>query len=294
MGMGISGCIQRTEKLINETKTVERITPANRLVYFSPLKNNYEYYFKDGFQGWNKLSSTSEPYIGKLIYPQNLPEPDLGGLTGNQVLVIKNKRTLSKMQVGLDISDILQNNSKLRWETWFVYKNYTPSRDYGCKGKSQSEGDEARYEGCIWVDKISKNDWAFEQIKSIGNITFTIKTNKRIYAIDWLNYDTDFRRKWTFLNNVNKYQELENPIQELCFNAAYKYDWVYARLDIDLIKNEYLEFQCMERIWNLKGLSPYLTEETKDQLVSYGIESSVYNADSDTYLYIDSTCISGE
>jgi hypothetical protein len=55
------------------------------------------------------------------------------------------------------------------------------------------------------------------------------------------------------------FQWLPDGAQNLVFNESPdKLNWMYFRLTVDRHRREYVEFQCMEKIWDMRGISPTL------------------------------------
>lgn len=240
----------------NELKDI-----SNKKIYFNPLRDIYaKDYFDNGILGWIDIGNANVS-ISKMPKPMNRPEKGVGGISGNFVLNINKSGTILENNVVKNI-ELNRFHNKIRWETWFVYKTYNI--------------------------EILSGSIAF------GSIIFSIKIKDKLYIIKWLNCYNSLRRQWQLLSE-GKILNIPDAIQELCYNENYKYDWVYFRLDVDVKNNRYLEFQSMHKIWNLENYNGTDTDNPLGNIVpGYGISSSNIYPDEVSYLFIDSTCISGE
>lgn len=90
------------------------------------------------------------------------------------------------------------------------------------------------------------------------------------------------------------FAEIPDSHQALCYNeTADKLNWQYLSFTIDLAKREYVELQSMDRVFDLRGCEPTLTEPYPriNQLLNplLWVES---DTDRRVFLYVDSVLIS--
>ena len=92
------------------------------------------------------------------------------------------------------------------------------------------------------------------------------------------------------------FQWLENGAQKLCYNETdCKLNWQYMRLKIDTWKRRYVEFQCQDRIWDMRGI-PCCTVDAYNRIDNLINPLFWVEADTDrsVFLYIDSVAVSQE
>ena len=92
------------------------------------------------------------------------------------------------------------------------------------------------------------------------------------------------------------FRDLPDGRQPLIYNETDdKLNWQYMRLKIDTISHEYVEFQCQDRIWDLRGIPLDVVDGYKriDNLIN-----PVFWVSTDTnrrvFLYVDSVVVSQE
>lgn len=169
-------------------------------------------------------------------------------LTGNNLYQITSAMPATKT-IQLPALNTIKN---IRAELWFVWKNY--STQYTSHNK-------------------------------IKNFSFNLAG----YEVLWekVNSDIDYGGNWNYISNGvqtrfnNSYQELTCNCYE---NTTRKFDWLYGRLDVDLI-NKKITFQCDDKIWSVSSIIP--------QTLNNKLEISILSKDSSTsYLYLNSSIIS--
>lgn len=96
--------------------------------------------------------------------------------------------------------------------------------------------------------------------------------------------------------STDGFEWIKDGEQDLCYNESDdKINWSYLRLVIDTKKREYVELQSGNKTFNLKGISPTLTD-------SYARVNGLFNpsiwVENDmgrrVFFYVDSVLISGE
>lgn len=293
LGLGYLGyTLGKKNSLVENVVLNNSITnPSNTIeqeagIYFNPLQHIYAFdqFSKGGLRGWAKYGD-GIPKIGQLIAPEGTTQ---GGLTGETVLVIpsdyysedcwKGKGCYSAKAIKR-MSWIWKK--RIRWESWLVWKSKNNLRDQEDFG------------------------WFSFDIDTQMGFDLDLQ-DRRFYRIRWLNYDgNNFRREWQYDAGIEIEPDWRSfpgdPIQELtcnCTNTNRKYDWLYTRMDIDLGKRKYVEFQCADRIWKIDQ-SPSRWEKSREwdklnNLLNFGWTVQTRIKDTTAYLYIDSTLISAE
>jgi hypothetical protein len=95
---------------------------------------------------------------------------------------------------------------------------------------------------------------------------------------------------------INAYQALvKTEMVALCNATDSKLNWQYMRLKLDTELREYVEFQCQDKIWDMRGIAA-------DTVDGYGRIDNLINplfwVGTDTnrrvFFYIDSVVVSQE
>ncbi|MCC6679334.1 MAG: hypothetical protein IT445_00380 [Phycisphaeraceae bacterium] len=89
---------------------------------------------------------------------------------------------------------------------------------------------------------------------------------------------------------------VEDGHHDLCYNESDdKFNWTYLRFVIDTAALEYVELQCGERVFNLRGLSLSLVDPYKGIM---GLLNPIFwvetDADRRVFLFLDSVVVSSE
>ena len=251
-------------------------------IYFNPLKHIYMYdiFAIGNTQGWGPFESTfGDPYVGSL--PCEKPPHALtrGGLSGQQVLIQPATHANKFGRVIKRGSWIWA--SRIRYECWFTFKNF--GFKYPAKG--------ANY-GAFRFDIDSQMGTGAE-------------SDRRWFSVRW----NSASATWEYSCGVEDTQQWKplpgDAKQELTWNQCYKYDWLYARMDIHLGKHEYVEFQCANRVWDLRGLRPckgkkYCGESNAQEadvlnnLINFTFSANKGDAEQPSYLLIDSAVVSAD
>lgn len=92
------------------------------------------------------------------------------------------------------------------------------------------------------------------------------------------------------------FQWLPDGDQKLCYNETDdKLNWQYMRLKVDTQKREYVEFQCADRIWDMRGIGCDAIDGYKriDYLINplFWVETDTNRK---VFLYVDSVVVSQE
>jgi hypothetical protein len=147
--------------------------------------------------------------------------------------------------------------------------------------------------------KLGEND-----VHSIG-MSYDLQDDEFRYwpAIRFLNSENGERiEKWQIhrggvrLPHLDDWEDLPDGHQELCYNeVATKQNWHYLSWTIDLRNREYVELQCNDRKWDLRGLShaPLPIYPNLRDLLNLGayVETA---CDRRAFLYLDSVLLSTE
>lgn len=96
--------------------------------------------------------------------------------------------------------------------------------------------------------------------------------------------------------HTDGFQWLPDGDQKMCYNETDdKLNWQYVRMKIDVEKHEYCEFQCMDKIWDMRGI-PMFSRDAYGR-IDYMINPTIWvetGADRSVFLYLDSVLISME
>ena len=93
---------------------------------------------------------------------------------------------------------------------------------------------------------------------------------------------------------MDSFQDLDGGNQKLCYNETVgKINWTYLRFLFDTNKREYVELQCGQQIFDMRGLKPTLVDKYAN---IDGLLNPVFWIEADTdrrvFLYLDSVVIS--
>ena len=270
------------EKQCNCTNNVSELTMG---VYYNPLRHIYWYdTFNDGLAGWDVYrESKARVYSG---YLPNERDQTLtrGGLSGEKVMIIEGGTAIKR-------TSWLWKN-KIRLETWYIFKNFnnTISQDnltgsVTFKYDTQigvSPGNYFRSHFAMKFRNLNNNKKILQQWNYLSN--------------EYMKYNSSTKKD----EYIEEYVPLPgNPIQELTYNEKYKYDWNYLRLDIDLDKHEYVEFQSNDRIWDLRGIKKVNCvkcgeENVLNNLLNFAFSISSVDSKKPSTLAIDSVIMSAD
>lgn len=246
-------------------------TSQSRLGHYNPLQNMYvNDRFDTGDKGWSEFGSRGPgPYMGKDV--ENGNEID--------VLILRNRYYYVSFTNESKRLTIMWR--KFRWESWIKLDNYLGWDKFRLFR--------------LGIDTQKGNAWPIDKIEY-----------RRFYWITYLNHDDNsFINGW-YHSGGNENFGLPFPgdnTQILKPNG-----WVYIRLDIDFVDNEYLEFQCNDRIWDLRGLKKTWVSQCDGErrrltnLLHCGFAITTVDKNTDingwtestSIAKIYSTCISGE
>ena len=104
--------------------------------------------------------------------------------------------------------------------------------------------------------------------------------------------------KWTYISIVDDKIELHDASEYVGLMSDEtddKLNWQYVRMKIDVEKHEYCEFQCMDKVWDMRGI-PMFYREAYGR-IDYMINPTIWvegGADRSVFLYLDSVLISME
>jgi hypothetical protein len=143
-----------------------------------------------------------------------------------------------------------------------------------------------------------------KDVHSIG-MSYDLQDDEYRYwpAIRFLNSENGERiEKWQVhrggvrLPHLDGWEDVPDGHQELCYNEiATKQNWHYLSWTIDLRNREYVELQCNDRKWDLRGLShePLPLYPNLRDLLNLGayVETA---CDRRSFLYLDSVVLSTE
>lgn len=92
------------------------------------------------------------------------------------------------------------------------------------------------------------------------------------------------------------FQWLPDGEQRLCYNETDdKINWQYFRMKMDVEKGEYVELQCHDKIWDMRGIKAHAIDAYNriDNIINPTIWVET-DADRSVFLYLDSVLISAE
>jgi hypothetical protein len=115
---------------------------------------------------------------------------------------------------------------------------------------------------------------------------------------DWARAGVDpqwFGRRYDD-GRTDGFQWIDGGEQQLVYNESDdKINWMYLRLTIDTAKREYVEMQCVDRVFDLRGRSPTLAAPYAG---IHGLLNPVFWIEADTnrrvFLFVDSVVVSAD
>jgi len=96
--------------------------------------------------------------------------------------------------------------------------------------------------------------------------------------------------------STDGFEFIDAPAHHLCYNESDdKFNWTYFRLTIDTSTREYVELQCGDRVFDLRGLAPTLVESYANIM---GLMNPILWVETDAnrrvFLFVDSAVVSAE
>jgi hypothetical protein len=196
------------------------------------------------------------------------------------------------------------NPSKIQIESWYAY---TPAQDRVGLGEEDIrafgfffdvQDSEYRYmPGVRYVNSLGGNlvkKWQYYQVSegvTPEDWNFGVKDGWCVPGVDNHWYGRRFED-----GSADGYQWVPGGEQDLLYNESPdKINWIYLRLTVDVKRREYIELQSMDRVFDLRGVSPTLTSGYKsiDNLINpvFFVET---DTDRSVHLFLDSVVYSTE
>jgi hypothetical protein len=196
---------------------------------------------------------------------------------------------------------MLRQGGQLQFEMYFTYK---PEQDREGLGEQDVrafgflfdvQDDDYRYVPGVRylnaVDGSLKQVWQYAHADDVTDADWEYGMggawHKRGIDPQW------FGRRYPD-GSTDGFKAFPNPHQQLCYNeTGGKINWLYLRFLIDLGQREYVELQCCDRVFDLRGLKPTLVDPYKN-IRSLMNMSLWVEADTDrrAFLFVDSVVIS--
>ncbi|MDR7420700.1 MAG: DUF6772 family protein [Armatimonadota bacterium] len=165
----------------------------------------------------------------------------------------------------------------VQFEMWFTYK---PEADRPGIGENEFrafgvlwdiQDDEYRYFPAVRylnaANGVMKQKWQFAQAKPVsdeewsGYLPTSISEDRTSAVGAKRGIDPQwFGRRYPD-GSTDGFREIPNGSQRLCYNETVdKINWHYLRFCVDTARREYVELQCNERTFDLRGVQPTLVE----------------------------------
>jgi hypothetical protein len=194
--------------------------------------------------------------------------------------------------------------SKIQIETWY---SYTPAQDRIGLGEEDIrafgfffdvQDSEHRYmPGVRYVNSLGGKPvkkWQYYQVAdgvTRKDWNFGVEDGWCVPGVDNQWYGRRFED-----GSADGYQWVPGGEQDLLYNESPdKVNWLYFRLTVDVKKREYIELQSMDRVFDMRGLKPTLTDGYKsiDNLINpvFFVET---DTDRSVHLFLDSVVYSTE
>lgn len=203
-----------------------------------------------------------------------------------------------------------QHLGLVQFEMWFAYK---PEADRAGIGE-----DEFRAFGVLWdlqddrhryfpavrylnaANGVMKQKWQFAQARAVsdqewaGNLVTSISEDRGSAVGAKRGIDPQWFGRRYADGSTDGFQDVPIGEQKLCYNETFdKINWHYLRFLVDTIRREYVELQCNERTYDLRGIQPTLAD-AYPRIWSLLNLALWVEADTDRrcFLFVDSTVIS--
>jgi hypothetical protein len=220
------------------------------------------------------LSSATFPFVGTHgsmsgTYSMKLATRAMAAGAGEPVLrggLAQTLKRLTWQELGL-----------VQFEMWFSYK---PEADRPGVGEN-----EFRAFGVLWdiqdehhryfpavrylnaANGVTRQKWQFAQARPMtdeewaGGFDTSVTEDRRSAVGAKPGIDPQwFGRRYPD-GSTDGFRDVPGGEQKLCYNETFdKINWHYFRFLVDTARREYVEFQCNERTYDLRGVQPTLAE----------------------------------
>lgn len=254
--------------------------------------------FDDGLNGWTELTGNYQQDIMAVapghrafmdLRPPMLSSatfPNVGthgSMSGIYSLKLATRARAARAEERITPGGLAQCLKRLTWqhrglvqfEMWFAYK---PEADRPGIGE-----DEFRAFGLLWdiqddrhryfpavrylnaANGVMKQKWQFARARAMsgadwaGNLETSISEDRGAAVGAQPGIDPQWFGRRYADGSTDGFQDIPRGEQKLCYNETFdKINWHYLRFLVDTARREYIELQCNERTFDLRGTSPTL------------------------------------
>jgi len=220
------------------------------------------------------LSSATFPFVGTHgsmsgIYSLKLATRARAAGAGEEILRGSFSQCLKRLT--------FQELGQVQFEMWFTYK---PEADRPGIGENEFrafgvlwdiQDDRYRYFPAVRylnaANGVVKQKWQFAQAQPVsgkawaGNFDTSISEDRKSAVGAKPGIDPQwFGRRYPD-GSTEGFRDIAKGEQKLCYNETFdKINWHYLRFLVDSSRHEYVELQCNERTYNLRGIRPTLAD----------------------------------
>ncbi len=220
------------------------------------------------------LSSATFPMIGTHgsmngIYSMKLATRAQAARAGQTIMRGGFAQTLKRLT--------WQERGLVQFEMWFTYK---PEADRPGIGENEFrafgvlwdlQDDRHRYFPAVRylnaANGVMKQKWQFAQARPVsdaewaGNLETSISEDTKSAVGAKPGIDPQWFGRRYDDGSTEGFQDIPDGHQKLCYNETFdKINWHYLRFLVDSSRREYVELQCNERTFNLRGIQPTLAD----------------------------------
>lgn len=168
-----------------------------------------------------------------------------------------------------------QHRGFVQFEMWFTYK---PEADRAGIGENEFrafgvlwdlQDDRCRYFPSVRylnaANGVMKQKWQFAQARSVsdeawaGNLETSVSEDRGSAVGAAPGIDPQWFGRRYADGSTDGFQDIPNGEQKLCYNETFdKVNWHYLRFLVNTVRREYVELQCNDRTYDLRGIQPTL------------------------------------